>query len=150
MSIVRYAQKFSKRLDLSDSILLDDSQSLKLCPGRRDIFCNHRPVGECADRSATLSSAVSPRECAGYARLPIRRVTLNTIVKHKHIKAQKVGFLNLWAQQLISTVKRHRSTVYRRRERNRASIVRRFQYGTAQSALPGPLEFIGRLGLVEL
>jgi hypothetical protein len=40
MPIVRYAQKFSKRLDLPDSILLDESQSLNLCPDRRDIFCN--------------------------------------------------------------------------------------------------------------
>jgi hypothetical protein len=41
MPIVRYVQKFSKRLDLPDSILLDESQSLNLCPDRRDIFCNH-------------------------------------------------------------------------------------------------------------
>jgi hypothetical protein len=35
----RYAQKFYKRLDLPDSILLDESQSLNLWPDRRDIFC---------------------------------------------------------------------------------------------------------------
>jgi hypothetical protein len=62
MPIVRYAQKFSKRLDLPDSILLDESQSLNLCPDRRDIFCKDPPpVSITFSRLSNSLGSIKPR-----------------------------------------------------------------------------------------